>query len=95
MAVTEIGCMVVKPGIDVMNEDSPGGQIISKAYKAVTSEPTGPYTVYYGLEVENPSNFWGFFDFESVQEHEKFAKEYDPSSILQEINTQTLPTDHA
>lgn len=70
--------MVVKPDVDIMDENSPGGQIITKAWKAVTSEPTGPYTVYWGLEVENPTYSWGFFDFESVEEHQKFAKEYDP-----------------
>lgn len=78
MPVTEVGCMVVKPDVDIMDENSPGGRIITKAWKAVTSEPTGPYRVYWGLEVENPAYSWGFFDFESVEEHQKFAKEYVP-----------------
>lgn len=78
MAVTEVGCMVVKPGVDIMDENSQGGQILNTAWKAVTSEPTGPYTVYWGLEVEDPSHMWGFFDFESVEKHQKFANEYGP-----------------
>ncbi|KAI3401966.1 hypothetical protein diail_3940, partial [Diaporthe ilicicola] len=45
-------------------------------WKGVTSYPTGPYRVFWGTEVENPSNLWGFFDFASVEEHEKFAKEH-------------------
>lgn len=83
MPVTEIGCMVVKPGVDIMDENSPGGQIITKAWKAVTGEPTGPYTVYWGLEVEDSNNMWGFFDFGSVEEHQKFAKEYAPTTVEQ------------
>lgn len=68
--------MVVKPGVDVMDETTPGGKIVTAAWKGVTSEKTGPFRVYWGMEVENPENFWSFFDFESVEEHKKFAKEY-------------------
>lgn len=74
MAVTEIGCMTIKPGVDVTDENTPAGKIIVDAWKGITSEPTGPFRVYGGLEVENPINHWGFFDFASVEEHEKFAK---------------------
>ncbi|KUI70035.1 hypothetical protein VM1G_05291 [Cytospora mali] len=76
MAVTEVGCMTVKPGVDVMDENAPGGKILVTAWKQATSQPTGPYRIYWGLEVENPTNIWSFFDFASVEEHEKFAKEY-------------------
>lgn len=75
MPVTEIGSHPLQPGVDYMNEDSPGGKIIVDAWKAVTSEKTGPWRVYWGVEEENPTIAWGFFDFESVEEHEKFAKE--------------------
>lgn len=79
MPVTDVGYMIVKPGVDVMDETSPGGQILTKAWNTVTSEKTGPYTVYWGVEVENPSNFWGFFDFDSVEQHMEFGKEYGPA----------------
>lgn len=75
MVVTEAGCSIVKPGIDVMDESTPEGQILLSIWKGVTSQPTGPYRVFWGTEVENPANLWGFFDFASVEEHEKFAKE--------------------
>lgn len=78
MAVTEAGCSIVKPGIDVMDDSTPEGQILLSIWKGVTSQPTGPYRVFWGTEVENPANLWGFFDFASVEEHEKFAKEYVP-----------------
>ena len=74
MAVTEIGCMVVKPGVDVIDENAAGGKILTKAWKEVTSQPTGPFRVHWGLEVEDPSNLWCFFDFASVEEHAEFAK---------------------
>lgn len=76
MAVTEAGCSIVKPGIDVMDDSTPEGQILLKIWKGVTSQPTGPYRVFWGTEVETPANLWGFFDFASVEEHEKFAEEY-------------------
>lgn len=76
MPVTEIGCHGVKPGVDFMAESTHEGQILTAAWKAATSEKTGPYNLYWGMEVENPSNFWGFFDFDSVEDHEKFAKEF-------------------
>lgn len=76
MPVTEFGPMVVKPGLDVMDESTPEGKIVTTAWKGVTSEKTGPFRVYWGMEVENPENFWSFFDFESVEEHKRFAKEY-------------------
>ncbi|KAI7775026.1 hypothetical protein LA080_007452 [Diaporthe eres] len=76
MVVTEAGCSIVKPGIDVMDDSTPEGQILLSIWKGVTSQPTGPYRVFWGTEVENPANLWGFFDFASVEEHEKFAKEF-------------------
>lgn len=76
MPITEVGCHPVKHGVDVVDETTREGQIMARARKAVTSEKTGPYRVYWGLEVENPSNSWGFFDFETVEEHERFAREF-------------------
>ncbi|KAK2599521.1 hypothetical protein N8I77_011272 [Diaporthe amygdali] len=75
MAITEAGCSIVKPGIDVMDDSTPEGQILLKIWKGVTSHPTGPFRVFWGTEVENPANLWGFFDFVSVEEHQKFADE--------------------
>lgn len=59
-----------------MDDSTPEGQILLSIWKGVTSQPTGPYRVFWGTEVENPANLWGFFDFASVEEHEKFAKEF-------------------
>lgn len=75
MPVTEIGGMRVRPGLNPLDDSTPEGQIVSEVYKKIASEPTGPYRVYYGLEVENPEYFWGFFDFASVEDHKKFAQE--------------------
>ena len=75
MAVTEIGLMGVKPNLDVMNDSTPEGQIVSGAWKAVTTAPGGPSRVHWGLEIEDPTKFWGFFDWDSLQQHEEFAKQ--------------------
>ena len=57
-----------------MDEETWEGKIVAEAWKAVSSVPTGPYQVYYGVEAENPSKLWGFFDFDSIEHHHRFAK---------------------
>jgi len=76
MAVTEIGFMGVKPNLDVMNDSTHEGQILSGAWNAVTTAPGGPHRVHWGLEIEDPSKIWAFFDWDSLEEHEKFAKSW-------------------
>ncbi|ROW03283.1 hypothetical protein VSDG_01508 [Cytospora chrysosperma] len=76
MAITEIGCMVMAPGVDVTDESTPGGKTLVTAWKKITSQPTGPFRIYWGSEVENPSSLWSFFDFASVEEHQKFRKDF-------------------
>jgi hypothetical protein len=75
MTVTEIGCMGVKPGLNIMDEDTPEGNILSEVYKAVTTLPGGPHRVYWGLEAEDRSKLWAFFDWDSIQDHQTFAKQ--------------------
>lgn len=74
MTITEIGLMGVKPNLDIMDESTPEGQVLARTYKAIAVAPGGPSQVYYGLEVEDPSKIWAFFDWESIEEHENFAK---------------------
>ncbi|EXJ61660.1 hypothetical protein A1O7_02089 [Cladophialophora yegresii CBS 114405] len=90
MPVTEIGCMGVKPGLDVMDDTTEAGQILTRAYKTVITASGGPYGAYWGVEIEananaddetdvrdvrptDPQRLWAFFDFDSVEHHEKFA----------------------
>ena len=75
MGITELGCMGVKPGLDVMNDDTEEGQILTGVYKFVTSEPGGPHDFYWGLEIEDPLKLWAFCDWDKIEDHEKFAKE--------------------
>ncbi len=74
MSVTEVGCMGVKSGLDIMDETTPEGQILLKAWKPVPDLPGGPRRAYWGLEIENPLKIWAFFDWDSIEHHEKFAK---------------------
>lgn len=72
--VTEVGCMGVQPGLNVMDETTREGQILVGAWNAVTTAPDGPHRVYWSLEAENPSKIWAFLEWDSVADHEKFAK---------------------
>lgn len=74
MPVTEISCMGVKPNVDIMDESTPEGQVLPRAWKTVTAAPGGPHKVYWSLQVEDPSKVWTFFEWDSVDDHEKFAK---------------------
>ncbi|KFY81249.1 hypothetical protein V500_11590 [Pseudogymnoascus sp. VKM F-4518 (FW-2643)] len=96
MAVTEIGRMGVKPGLNIMDETTQEGQVLTEAWKAVTSAPGGPHRVYWGLEVEDPSKLWAFLDWDSVEDHENFAKSFGREAVkeLQTILTHGEFTKH-
>lgn len=74
MTVTELGCMGVKPGLDIMDPSKPEGRILPDAWRTVTTKPGGPSRVCWGLEHEDPSRVWAFFDWESVEQHHNFIK---------------------
>jgi hypothetical protein len=75
MVIQEVGVMGVKPGIDIMDPSTPEGNILHQAWSTVLIKPAGPSRVYYGLEEDNPLRIWGFFDWDTVEQHEKFAIE--------------------
>jgi hypothetical protein len=74
MTVTELGVMGVKPGLKVMDTSTEEGRLLKSIYDKPTAFPGGPSRAYYGLEVEDPSRLWAFFDFKSVEEHRNFAE---------------------
>lgn len=74
MAITEVGCMGVKPGLRITDPTTEEGQVLPSVWKKVLTLPGGPRRVFWGLEEEEPSRVWAFFDWESVQQHEDFAK---------------------
>ncbi|KAK1637959.1 hypothetical protein BDP81DRAFT_426242 [Colletotrichum phormii] len=76
MIVTELGAMGVKPGLNIMDESTPEGQIFMGVYRKIIAAPGAPHRLYLGLELEDPTMVWGFFDWDSIEDHEKFAKEY-------------------
>ncbi|KAH7251543.1 hypothetical protein BKA59DRAFT_524892 [Fusarium tricinctum] len=81
MTVTEVGCMVVKPDLDIMNDSTPEGQILTGTWNTVLSKPGGPQRVYWGLESKDPSRLWAFFDFESIEQHQQFAQEHGVDAV--------------
>ena len=74
MTIIELGRMGVKPGYRIMDESTPEGKVLPTAYKAVTTLPGGPQNSHWGGGVEGGSKVWGFFEWNSVKEHEIFAK---------------------
>ncbi|KAG8677664.1 hypothetical protein FPOAC1_003691 [Fusarium poae] len=81
MVIQEVGVMGVKPGIDIMDPSTPEGNILHQAWSTVLIKPAGPSRVYYGLEEDNPLRIWGFFDWDTVEQHEKFAIEYGADAV--------------
>ncbi|KAF5603546.1 multidrug resistance [Fusarium pseudocircinatum] len=81
MTVTELGPMGVKPNMNIMDHTTPEGKILTDAWKTVLSKPGGPQRVYWGLESVDPSKVWGFFDFDSVEQHQRFAEEYGEDAV--------------
>ncbi|KAF5632401.1 multidrug resistance [Fusarium tjaetaba] len=81
MTVTEVGCMGVKPNMNIMDHTTPEGKILTDAWKTVISKPGGPQRVYWGLESVDISKVWGFFDFGSVEQHRQFAEEYGADAV--------------
>lgn len=74
MTVIEIGCMGVRPGLDIMNDDTPEGKVLPTAYNTVTATPGGPYNAFWGLQLEDSTKVWTFFEFDSVEAHMEFGR---------------------
>lgn len=74
MAIVEIGMMGVQHGKTPMEPSTPDGKILDDAWKTITSAPGGPTRVCWGLEEDDQSRVWAFFDWDSLEQHEQFAK---------------------
>ena len=74
MPVIEFGLMGIKPDHKVMDATTREGQVLEKAWTAVTVALGGPYWAYGGLDLSNSLLLWAFFAFDSVEHHQEFAK---------------------
>jgi hypothetical protein len=74
MSVIEFGFMGIKSSRDVMNPSTPEGQMLHDAWTAVTTAPGGPARTHWGVELEDTSKIWAFFDWDSLSQHAAFAK---------------------
>lgn len=66
--VVEVGFMGVKTG------KTSDGKILINAWEAIIKAPGGPQRIFWGLEVEDSSKIWAWFDWNSLEEHNEFAK---------------------
>ncbi|KAJ0162857.1 hypothetical protein CTA2_3922 [Colletotrichum tanaceti] len=76
MTVTELGCCGVKPGLKILDQDTPEGQIFIGVYNMIVSSPGAPHRVYLSIDLDEPSKMYGLFDWDSVEHHERFAKAF-------------------
>jgi len=81
MPITEVGLMGVKPNHKIMDDSLPEGHLLTSIYKNIISLPGGPSRIYWGLEVEDPLKLWAFFDWETLGEHEEFAKAFGAEAV--------------
>ncbi|KAH7087593.1 hypothetical protein FB567DRAFT_525301 [Paraphoma chrysanthemicola] len=81
MPVIEFGLMGVKPNHPVTSPSTPSGQILQSAWSQLSTAPNGPAWVYGGVEVSDPEKLWGFFEFESVEQHEQFARTFGGEAV--------------
>ena len=71
--VTEFSYFATKPGLDLFDENQPEYQALVNAADTALSQP-GAQRVYYGLEVENPSNVWLFLDWDRMEDHMNYRE---------------------
>ncbi|KAG7150373.1 hypothetical protein HYQ46_000687 [Verticillium longisporum] len=81
MTITEVGCMGVKPGLSITDPSTPEGAVLPSVWKTVVTKPGGPQRIFWGLEEEDSSKVWAFFDWNSVQEHVDFAKTHGAEAV--------------
>jgi hypothetical protein len=74
MAIVEVGMMGVQPNKTPMDPSTSDGAMLNDAWKLVTTAPGGPQKVSWGVEVDDPSKIWCFFDWKSLEQHQEFAK---------------------
>lgn len=72
--ITEVGLAAVKPTMKVMDPITKEGKILDEMYDTIIEADGGPSIMYYGVEEEDPLKLWTFLDWESLEEHQTFAK---------------------
>lgn len=75
MTIIELGVMGVQPGKSPMDPDTADGKMLHAAWRGVVEAPGGPGCVYYGLEQGEEERMWAFFEWESLEQHSRFAEE--------------------
>lgn len=76
MTLLEVGRMGVQPDLDIKNPVTTEGKIVADAWKSVATLPGGPQRVFWGLNLDNSQEFWAFFEWNAMEEHQKFAEEH-------------------
>ena len=73
MGVTEIALFPLKAGLNAHDTSSPANRIWVEALNTVVSQP-GARRAVYGMELENPTNFRLYVEWDKVEDHERFTK---------------------
>lgn len=69
--------MGVQAGKTPMDPSTPDGKLLHDAWHGIIAAPGGPSRIVWGTEARDAqTRLWGFFDWESVEQHAAFAKSY-------------------
>ncbi|CAM1509556.1 Fc.00g032950.m01.CDS01 [Cosmosporella sp. VM-42] len=82
--VTEFSYFAAKAGVDLSDKSQPAYQALLLAVDTALSQP-GAQRVYYGLEVENPSNVWLFLDWDRMEDHMNYRKTNTHGSMIETL----------
>lgn len=81
MTVAEVGMMHIQPGKTPLAAGTPDERILRDAFESIIVAPGGPSKIFWGIEeraektADVDGRLWGWFEWESLGEHEKFARE--------------------
>lgn len=70
---TEIGIIPLQAGINVEDPSSPARSVLEELLNTISNQP-GSQEVYWGVEVENPTNARLLVDWGELDDHIKFTK---------------------
>lgn len=70
---TEIAIFPLREGMTPDDPNSLGGEILKDSFNTLTQQP-GFQRAYWGREVENPSTFRLFVDWDSIDANMEFTK---------------------
>ncbi len=70
---TEFATLPLKAGLNISDPNTAGGSVFQLLLTTILNQP-GAQRVYWGLQIENPSELELFIDWDSYEAHKSFRK---------------------